>query len=121
MRLTLHHNHIRIMIPLMQLCRASHERIRVLNLLSLLFKNRINLSDDIYMHSSLPVVSSSRSYVGISTISNNPVVGFIIVLQVRPTLFLMIAPHVCCCLIDFLYDLLGPHAPNLTFLVLLLS
>ena len=62
-----------------------------------------------------------RSYVDISTISNQPVVGSIIVLQVRITLFLMIAPHVFCCLIDLLYDLSGPHAKNLTVLVLLLS
>ena len=73
------------------------------------------------MYSSLLVVSKSRSYVGISTIPNQPLAGLIMVLQVRPTLYLMIVPPIYCCLIDLLYDLSDPHAPNLTVLVVLLS
>ena len=86
-----------------------------------LLNNCLTLADDLFMYSSLLVVSKSRSYVGISTIPNQPLAGLIMVLQVRPTLYLMIVPPIYCCLIDLLYDLSDPHAPNLTVLVVLLS
>ena len=76
----------------------------------------LTLADYLYIYLLLPVITSLRSYVGISMISNQPVEGLKIVLQFRPTLFLMIALPVCCCHIDFLYDLSGPHVPNLTVL-----
>ena len=86
-----------------------------------LLNNWLTLADDLSVYSLLPVIFSSRSYVGISTISNQPVARSIIVLQVILTLFLMIAPPVCCCIINLLYALSGTHAPNLKVLVLLLS
>ena len=78
----------------------------------------ITLADDLYIYSSLTVVSSSRLKVSISKITNQPVAGSIIVLQVRPTLFIMIAPPVCCCLIELIYDLSSSHEPNIVVLVL---
>ena len=59
-----------------------------------LLKNLLTLTYYVSMYSSLPVVTTSMSYVVISTISNHPMVGSIITLQVIPTLFLMIAPPV---------------------------
>ena len=86
-----------------------------------LLNNWITLSDGLSVYSLLLAVYSPRSYVGISTILNQHMAGSIIVLLDRSTLFLIIVPPVCCCLIDFLYDLSGPHAHNLTVLVLQLS
>ena len=56
------------------------------------------------MYSSWRPVTSSRSNVGTLEISNQPVSGSIIVIQVRLKLFLMIAPPGYCCLIVFLYE-----------------
>ena len=63
----------------------------------------LTLVDNLSMYPSLPDVTPSRSNVGILKISNQPVAGSVIVIQVRQTLFQMIAPPGCCCLIDLLY------------------
>ena len=63
----------------------------------------LTLSDDLSIYSLLPAVTSLRSNVGISTISNHPVAGSIIVMQVRLALFWMIATAGCYWLIDLLY------------------
>ena len=63
----------------------------------------ITLADYLSMYSSLPAVASSRSNIGISTTSNQPVTGSIIVIQVRLSSFCMIAPPGFCCLVDLLY------------------
>ena len=68
-----------------------------------LLNNCIDLSDDLSIYSLLPPVTSSRSYFGTLTISNQPVVGLIIIIQLILALFLIIAPHVCCYLVDLLY------------------
>ena len=68
-----------------------------------LIKNYPTLADDLSMYSSLPSVTSSRLYVGISTILNYPVEGLIVVIQARLTFFKMIAPPGLCCIIDLLY------------------
>ena len=86
-----------------------------------LLNSWITLVDDLSMYLSLPVVTSSSSYIGISKISNHPVAGSIIFLQVRPTLFLIMVPPVFCYLIELLYEISGTHASNITFLALPLS
>ena len=86
-----------------------------------MLNNWLTLAYYLYMYSSLPVETSLRSYVSISTIYNQPVAGSIIVLQAILILFIIIVLPVYCCLIDFLYDLSGQYAPNLTVLVLKFS
>ena len=58
----------------------------------LLLINWINLSDDLSIYSSMSIVTSSRSNIGISMILNQPVSGSIIVMQVRIALFRMKLP-----------------------------
>ena len=71
----------------------------------------LSLADDLSIYSSLPPLTSLRSYVGTQAISNQPVVGFIIVMQLRLNLLIMIGPPVWCCLIDLLY---GPISSTFT-------
>ena len=63
------------------------------------------------MYSSLPAATSQRLNIGISTILNQPVAKPIIVMQVRLTLFLIIAPPSCCFLLYLLY---GPIRSTFT-------
>ena len=65
--------------------------------------NWITLLDDLSMYLSLAPVTSLRSYVGISTISNQPVLELIVFMQARLKLFLIIASPGSCCIIEFLY------------------
>ena len=59
-----------------------------------LLNSWIDLADDLSIYSSLPDATSPRSNVDILNISNQPVAGSIIVMQVRLALFQMIAPPV---------------------------
>ena len=68
-----------------------------------LFKNWLTLEDGLSMYSSLPAVTSLMLNVSISMISNQLVEGLIIFMEFRLTLFQIIAPPGCCCLIDLLY------------------
>ena len=77
-------------------------RCRYLNI-HVLLNHWLTLLDDLPMYSPLPPVDSLRSNIVPSTISNQPIVGLIIVKQVILTLFLMIAPPGWFCLIYFLY------------------
>ena len=63
----------------------------------------LTLEDDLSMYSSLPSASSSRSNIDILKISNQPVLGSTIVIQVRLELFRMTVLPRWCCLIDLLY------------------
>ena len=76
-------------------------------IIHLLLNNWLTLQNDSSMHSSLPPVTSSMLYVGIPEISHRPVAGLIISMQVRITLFLMIVPPGCCCLIYLVYEPIG--------------
>ena len=67
-----------------------------------LLKNWLTTADELSIYSSLPSVTLLISYVFTLTISNQPIVGSIIVIQVRLTLFLIIATTVCCFLIELL-------------------
>ena len=69
-----------------------------------LLNNWLALEDNLYIYSSLAPVNSSSLYVGILTISNQPVAGYIIFMQGRLTLFLMIVLPRCCYIIDLLYS-----------------
>ena len=57
-----------------------------------LLNSWLTLADYLYMYSSLPIVTSLRSNVGISKISNQPVAGSIIGMQVRLAFLQIIAP-----------------------------
>ena len=94
----------------------------------------LTLEDYLYMYSSLPPVTSSRSNIGISKILIRPVAGSIILIQVRLTFFQTTDPHECCCIIYLLYVpiryictkyhgfsseiLLGGRCPKIAFLFL---
>ena len=62
------------------------------------------LPDYLYIYLSLPPVTSSRLHVGAFKFSNQPVVESTIAMKVRLTLFIMIGPTGCCCLIDLIYS-----------------
>ena len=72
-------------------------------LIHVLLNNRLVPSDELPVYSSLLPVTPSISYVGNSVISNQPIAGSIIVMQVRLPLFLMIVLPVLYCLIDLVY------------------
>ena len=63
----------------------------------------INLADDFSMYSIFTFNTSSRLKQGTLTISNHPVKGSIILMQVRFTSFLMIAPPELCCILNLAY------------------
>ena len=65
--------------------------------------NCIILIDYLSIYWSLSPVTSSRSYVSILKISDQPIAGSIIIIQERITLFPMIVPPGFCCLIYLLY------------------
>ena len=69
----------------------------------MLLNSCLTLADGLYIYSSLPLVASLRSNVGILKISNQPVEGSIIFMKVRLEFLRMIALPGCCCLIDLLY------------------
>ena len=69
----------------------------------ILFNNWLTLVDDLSIYSPLLYVASLKSNVGTLMISNQPVAGSIIVMQVILALFLMISPPLFCCLISLLY------------------
>ena len=72
-------------------------------LIHVLLNNWLTMADDLLIYSPLPPVTSSWSYVSTLMISTPPVAGSIIVMQVRLTVLLIIAPPGWCCLIDLLY------------------
>ena len=72
-----------------------------------LLNNWLTQADDLSTYSPLLPITSLKSYVGISTISNQPVVGSIIDIQVRIALYLMIALPDFCCLIYLIYGPIG--------------
>ena len=68
-----------------------------------LINNWITLVDYLSMYSSFIHITSSILNVKILTISNQPVSGFTVVIQMRLTYFLIISPPGWCCLIELIY------------------
>ena len=73
-----------------------------------LSNKRITLVDYLSMYSSFIHITSSILNVKILTISNQPVSGFTVVIQMRLTYFLMISPPGWCCLIELIYVSIRP-------------
>ena len=71
-----------------------------------LLNSWITLADDLSMYSSLPSATPSRSNVGILNLSNHPVAGSIIFIQVGLEFLRFTVPPGCYCIIDFLYGLI---------------
>ena len=76
-----------------------------------LLNNWLTLADDLSTYSPLLPITSLKLYVGISKISNQPVVGSIIDIQVRLTLYIVISLPDFCCLI---YLISGPMGSTCT-------
>ena len=73
-----------------------------------LLNNWLTLANDLSIYSELPHVISSRSNVSTLTILNQHVSALIIVMKLRLTILLMIAPPGWCCIIDLLYGIIRP-------------